>query len=49
MVKMFLRNVPDDLHKRFKVLCVEHEVSMNAKVIDLIRKFVEREEKKGKK
>ncbi len=49
MVKMFLRNVPDDLHKRFKVLCVEHEVSMNAKVIGLIREFVEREEKKGKK
>ena len=43
------RDVPDDLHKRFKVLCVEHGVSMNAKVIGLIREFVEREEKKGKK
>ncbi len=43
------RNVPDDLHKRFKVLCVEHEVSMNAKVIELIREFVERQEKKKAK
>ena len=43
------RDVPDDLHKRFKVLCVEHGVSMNAKVIGLIREFVEREEKKPRK
>ncbi len=43
------RHVPEDLHKRFKVLCVEHEVSMNAKVIELIREFVERQEKKKAK
>lgn len=46
---MITRNIPDDLHKRFKILCVEHEVSMNTKVIDLIRKFVEQQEKKPKK
>jgi len=43
------RDVPDDLHKRFKMLCVEHGVSMNSKVIELIREFVEQGEKKGKK
>ncbi len=49
MVKMITRDISDDLHKRFKMLCVEHETSMNAKVIDLIRKFVEREEKRKAK
>ncbi len=49
MVSMLTRDIPDNLHKRFKVLCVEHEVSMNAKVIELIREFVERQEKKKAK
>ena len=42
------RDVPADLHHRFKVLCAESKVSMNAKTIELIREYVEREEKRKK-
>ncbi len=49
MVEMFLRNVPNDLHRRFKLICVEQGISMNKQIIELIRKHVERQEKKAKK
>ncbi len=49
MVKMITRDIPDDLHKRFKLVCVEQGISMNKQIIELIRKHVERQEKKARK
>lgn len=49
MVKMLIREVPNSLHRRFKVLCVERGVSMNEKVIGLIKEYVEKQDKKKAK
>ena len=46
---MLLRDVPKDLHLRFKLLCVEEGISMNKQVIELIMRHVERLEKKKAK
>ena len=44
---MQVRSVPDELHRQLKILCAEEGVSMNKKVIELIRKEVELK-RKGK-
>ena len=41
-----LRNVPDELHSRLKAVCALENVTMQDKVVELIRKYVERQEKK---
>ena len=42
-----VRNVPDDLHKAFKIICAEEDTSINSKVIELMREYVDL--KKGAK
>ena len=49
MVNMIIRDVPDDLHRRFKVLCAEEGEPMKGKVIQIIREYVEKQEKKKAK
>ena len=44
-----LRTVPDELHSRLKSVCALENVTMQDKVVELIREYVERQEKKGKK
>ena len=45
-----LRNVPDELHGRLKAFCALENVTMQDKIVELIREYVERQEKKkGKK
>jgi plasmid stability protein len=41
-----IRNVPEDLHKEFKILCVKRGVSINKLMLDLMRKEVDKEQKK---
>ena len=53
MKMITVRDVPDDLHKRLKLLCVENGISINAQIIKLINDCVEyaegeRQEKKPK-
>lgn len=36
--------IPDDLHKRFKVLCAQKDLSMPKQTAELIRKFLEIQE-----
>ena len=42
MAEMRIRNIPENLHKRFKMLCVDEGISINEKVIQLVKEAVER-------
>lgn len=43
-----IRQIPEDLHLKFKLLCVQEKISMNQKVIAMIRQEIERAERKQK-
>lgn len=45
MASITIRDVPEDLRKRFKLACVEKDVSMNTQIIELIKQFVDTHEK----
>lgn len=45
----FRFDFPDNLHRAFKLACVSEGVSMTAKVLELVREYVEQQEKKPKK
>jgi plasmid stability protein len=47
MAEMRIRNIPENLHKRFKMLCVDERVSINEKIIQLVKEAVEKWEAKG--
>ena len=47
MKEMRIREVPDELHLKFKLLCVKKNISMNKYLIQMIKKEVEKEDKKG--
>ena len=47
MAEMRIRNIPENLHKRFKMLCVDEQISINAKIIQLVKEVVEKWEAKG--
>ena len=36
-----IRDIPDELHKAFKMMCLEKDTSMNAELIRLIKQAVE--------
>jgi hypothetical protein len=42
MATITIRDVPEELRKAFKLLCVEQDTSMNKRIIELIRSEVER-------
>jgi hypothetical protein len=46
---MRIRDVPDDLQWRFKLMCTEMRTSMNKRVIELVRKDVEKYEREKEK
>ena len=48
MIKFNL-NLSDELHKRFKLICVHQEKDMSEVVRKLIEEYVEKAEKKLKK
>jgi len=35
-------NIPEGLHKQFKILCVQEGITMNQKIIELMRQAVEK-------
>lgn len=39
--------IPEELHKQFKISCIEREVFMEDQIIDLVRRDVERWQKKN--
>jgi hypothetical protein len=44
-----LRDIPDDLWKKLKLLCVGEEISIREKIQELIEEEVERNEPKQRK
>jgi len=46
MKNMRIREVPDELHQKFKLLCVKKNISMNKHLIQMIKKEVEKEDRK---
>ena len=41
MGNIVIKSVPDDLKKEFKMMCVDKNVSMSAKIIELLKQEVE--------
>ena len=41
MKTTLIRNIPEDLWHQFKILCAHQDISMNQKVLDLVREAVE--------
>ncbi len=38
---MQVRAMPEDLHKKFKLLCAMEDIAMNQKLIGMVREVVE--------
>ena len=45
----FRLDFPDELHRDFKLACVAEGISMKAKLLELAREYVERQERKKRK
>jgi hypothetical protein len=46
MKDMRIKEVPDELHLKFKLLCVKKKITMNNYLLKLLEEEVEREDKK---
>ena len=46
MVFFQVRDFPADLRRSFKVACAAEDISMREKLIELIRRYVKRQERK---
>lgn len=47
MAEMRIRNIPEDLYKRLKILCIEEGKTLNDKVIEVIREAVAKRKPPG--
>ena len=47
VAEMRIRNIPEDLYKRLRILCIEEDKTLNAKMIDLIREAVAKRKPSG--
>ena len=45
MPSIIIRDIDADLRKRFRLLCVQDEISMNVKLKQILREYVEKREK----
>jgi len=43
MKQLILKNIEDSLHHNFKVLCAKENISMKDKIVQLIKKVVEKD------
>lgn len=46
MKDMRIKEVPDELHYQFKLLCVKKKITMNKYLIRMLEKEIEKEDKK---
>jgi len=44
---MKIRRVPDEVHQKFKILCIKRGITMNDQVIEYMKKEVRKAEKEG--
>ena len=49
MKRTIIRDIPDDIHKDFKIMCVEKEISMNKELLRMIQEAVKKYRKENKK
>jgi len=49
MVNFMIKRMPEDLHHAFKVACTIEGITMREKVMELIREYLKRQEKKTRK
>ena len=49
MEAMFIRNFPDDLHKRVRLQAVKEDTTLRELVIKALEEYLKRKEKKGGK
>jgi plasmid stability protein len=47
VAEMRIRSIPEDLYKRLRILCIEEDKTLNAKMIDLIREAVAKRKPSG--
>ena len=48
MKQFIVRNIPDDVHRAFKVLCAGQEISLQDKMVVLMKAAIEADKRKGK-
>ena len=41
MSELRIRDLPDDLHYKLKIICAKKRISMNQLLKDLIKKYIE--------
>ena len=46
MKEMRIRNVPDEVHRGFKILCTKKDTNMNEYLIRLMKKEIKKDKKK---
>ena len=49
MGNFLIKRVPDELHRSFKAACAIEGIAMREKVMELIREYVEKQERKKSK
>jgi plasmid stability protein len=42
MKRIMIRDVPDDIHKDFRIMCLKKDVSMNQELLRMIKEAVEK-------
>jgi hypothetical protein len=42
-----VKNIPENLWKEFKILCIREGITLNEKIIEMIREIVEKPREKG--
>jgi len=47
MAEMRIRNIPEDIYKRLKILYIEERKTLNDKLIELIREAVAKRKPSG--
>ena len=47
--ELIIRHMSAALHRAFKLLCMQNDVTMNSRLIQLIKADVQRAEQEGKK
>lgn len=47
MKKILIIKIPDEIHLKFKLSCVKKKISMNDRLLKMLEKEIEKEEKKN--
>ena len=48
-MELRIRDIPEDLHERFKILCIREKISMNKAIIELMQHAVDADERQRQK